>query len=726
MTDAYNAAPPQQGTLQSALFPQGPTDHMPTPIQGGTPPGQASASGIVRGTPETTEERKALVNNLIAQVKEAKKKHEKAFKRMRQDMRFTRKQLPSETEDDDRPKVNIVQRHVKNQVAVLYAKNPTFLASRRKTLDYSIWDGKRSSLEQAAQGMAQAMQAGQPIPPDVEALLADVQGAVTREQMLDKVAKTAKLMFEYSIDEQSPPFKAQAKQVVRRTVTCGVGYFKLAFQRQLTPRPDTESRLQDITDRIAQIEVLRADIADGETDPHSAEVEELRLAQEAIQAEPGIVVREGLVIDYPRATAIIPFIGCTQLAVGFPGAPAVAEEFMMDVAEIKKVYGVDVGENFTGYTDGGGLMGARETSKADKKGLVWEIYHRETGLKYCVCDGYPDFLHEPGAPELGYIGPFYPFFPLVFNQVEDDEEIFPESDVRLLRSSQREINRKREGVRQHRIANRPLYVGKKGMFEEEDTKNLASAAAHDVILLEGMEQGQKVADMIQAIAKVGVDPNLYETSTDLTDVQLIVGSQEADLGPAKGDGSATQSAIASQGRMTSISSNADDLDDVLTELAKAGGQVLFAEMSAETVKQVCGPGATWPTLDRQTIAEAILLTVQAGSSGRPNKEQDLANLERTMPFLIQIPGIDPTWLGKLVITTLDARIDLDEAFTAGLPSVTTMNRQTQPGTGDPATDPNAQGDQGGQNAPNNDQSTGGAQPGMPAPTTQQPNAGSPV
>jgi hypothetical protein len=69
----------------------------------------------------------------------------------------------------------------------------------------------------------------------------------------------------------------------------------------------------------------------------------------------------------------------------------------------------------------------------------------------------------------------------------------------------------------------------------------------------------------------------------------------------------------------------------------------------------------------------LLLEVEAGSSGRPNKAADIANFERLAPTLLQIPGIDPTWLAKEAIKRMDDGLDLSEAVRAALPSIVAMN-----------------------------------------------------
>ena len=91
---------------------------------------------------QTGEDRKALVKKLIANIKAAKKHHEPAYKRVREDMDFAYrygvgKQWPDQTEGSDSYIANIVQRHINPRVAALYAKNPTVVAKRAPRLDFA-------------------------------------------------------------------------------------------------------------------------------------------------------------------------------------------------------------------------------------------------------------------------------------------------------------------------------------------------------------------------------------------------------------------------------------------------------------------------------------------------------------------------------------------------------------------------------------------------------------
>jgi hypothetical protein len=179
------------------------------------------------------------------------------------------------------------------------------------------------------------------------------------------------------------------------------------------------------------------------------------------------------------------------------------------------------------------------------------------------------------------------------------------------------------------------------------------------------------------------------------DILKVVGSQEANMGGTSNGTTATEVSVAEGSRVSSIQSNIDDLDDMLSSMAISAGQVMLKYYNEETVKKIAGPGAVWPLFDMQTISEEIFMQIEAGSSGRPNKAQEISNFERIAPLIMQIPGISPEWLAKQAITRLDDKMDITDAFVAGIPSVVAMNAQSKPTAGgDAESNPDEQGDEG--------------------------------
>jgi len=649
------------------------------------------STGMVREVnPGLSQSRRSLVREWADKVLRAKKHWEAAHKAMRDDMDFFMGKQWRHG-NGDKYVANIVQRHVQQRVASLYAKNPKAIARRRETIDFLLWDGNPGTLQaaQAASDLS-VRETGFPNPQSI-AMLQDVQRGFEARARADKVAKTLEIVFRHTVEMQN--MKQSMKQLVRRVCVTGVGFVKVGFHRVMGKRPEDVEKITDITEQLVMMNRLMADSVDGKFDQDHAKAEQLRLLLAELQSKEDYIVDEGLVFDFPQSHSIVIDPRCRQLK-GFIGADWVAQEFILSLDEIKDIYGVDLGTAYTRQEETGQIYGQDDDKKKRDCELarVWEIYSKTDGIKYVVADGYPEFLQEPSAPEIK-IKRFWPFFTLTFNEVENDREIYPPSDVALLRPIQEEYNLARQRLREHRNANRPLYVTPVGSLSPEDIQKLQVREANEVVQLQAIQAGQAVDQVLQAVKPVPIDPSLYDTSMLIEDMLRVVGSQEANLG-GTGGGTATEVSVAESSRMSALGSNVDDLDEFLSEIARASGQVLLTMMDPMTAQKLAGQGAVWPTLSAQQIADELILEIEAGSSGRPNRAAEIANFERLAPILLQIPGIDPHWLAKEAIKRMDDGMDLQDAIGSSLPSIVAMNAQKQLATGNISSDPNAQGQEG--------------------------------
>ena len=296
----------------------------------------------------------------------------------------------------------------------------------------------------------------------------------------------------------------------------------------------------DSQTQLQFVQRVSADLADGVLTLDSPEAEQMKLVIQALGQTPEIVMREGLTFSWPKSTAIIPDESCVTLR-DFLGCEWVAEEYCLTPDEIQTTYKVDVGKNYTSYdrNDAGSDYESQRPavrnndmpgSGSQDKGyaLVWEIFNKTDGLVYVVCDGYPDFLREPAEPEF-YTDRFWPWFLVAFN--ETDGEVWPQSDVSLVRPMQLEINRSRQGLREHRFANRPKIGYAEGVLSAEDIDSLKNPPANALIAISGLQPGQSVDMLLQAIKGVPIDPNLYQTNETFQDMLRVAGDQQADLGP---------------------------------------------------------------------------------------------------------------------------------------------------------------------------------------------------
>jgi len=625
--------------------------------------------------------RQNLVNDLLSRVEAGKDAHKDAFKRMKRDMDLVYHGYDPDEWAGDKYVVNIAQRHVQQRTAALYAKNPRCVAKRRQRLMYRLWDGSPQMLEDARAASAAAEQAMQPVPEAVQMVLAEYDEVAAENAKLDKIARTLEILFSYFMAEAQPTFKAQMKALVRRMLTTGVGYVKLGFQREMKRRPEISARMNDVQVRLDHLRRLAHEAAEGEIGENDAEMEELMLSMKALADEPQMIVREGLLFDFPDSNAIIVDPRCKQLR-GFIGARWIAHQMFFTPEEIEEIYDKDVRGCYTGYTVKGRSHDSSQrqltvSSEGKKPGpeegmvCVYEIYDKPSGLVYTVAEGFKDFLVEPAEPELK-LETFWPVFALVCNEVEHDKEIYPPSDVHLLRAQAAEYNRARQGLREHRKANRPVYMTPAGKLEEEDRAKLQARNAHDVITVQGLAAGEKSEDVVVPLKTHGIDPNLYEVKTIFDDVQLAVGAQEANFGGTAG-ATATETSVAESSRMSALGAQVDELDSFMSDVARAAGAIMFQQMSAEQVRKIAGQGAVWPELTAQEAADEIQLEIEAGSTGKPNQAAELRNIERVLPYIIQIPGIKPEWLAKEVLKRMDDKLDLDAALAEGVQSIVAMN-----------------------------------------------------
>ncbi len=681
--------------------------------------------------PEPTESEKAMAKKWLAEIADSEKHLKKRFKQMRDDQDFTYKygigaQWPGQTEASDEYIANIVQRHISTGVASLYAKNPKAVFKRRIRLEYALWDGSEKAITDALNSLQTSMQSLQPAPPEALALLQDIQDAETTRKQMEKMGKTLEILFNYYMKEGSPTFKASMKQLVRRVKTCGIGYVRPSYQRLMEKKPEQLARLADAMSQLKNLEELQKDLAEGEIEKNDAEMAEIQATIDSLNDD-AIVIREGLTFDFPKSTSIIFDKRCTQV-VGWIGCGWVAERWYLSPEEIEAIWGCELGKDYTSYDyDSKGDMPVRQEGDGGKDSLacVYMRYDKRTGCIGVVCEGYEGFIEKPHAPDVK-IEAFFPWFPLAFNQIEHEQDVIPPSDVTLIRPQQKEKNRAREALRKHRMSNIPRTVHSAGSLEAKDIENLKQAPEYgSSIPLNGLADGQSVTDLLQPFPTAPIDPNFYDTSATERDVEQVIGSQQADMGGGGGN-SATQVSVEESSRVSSIDSNIDDLNEHLTEIAKASGQIMLRNMSKQMVVEIVGKGAVWPELSYEDVIKEVWLEVQAGSSGRPNRTKDIADLERLIPILVQIPGASKA-VGMRAIELADDTGEMKESYeeslAMGIPSIQALNAQAgsmQPSTGDPATDPNQQGAQGARNAPAAhissaaSQGVKGAQPAYPA------------
>ena len=632
------------------------------------------------------------VSMWLARINKAKTRWEPDFNRMRMNQEFAYGFQWNEQQllDDDRYISNVVLKAINRGVAKIYAKNPTVESKRRPRRDFALWDGRLETIENMLMRMMQS-----PMDMEAQAVLADFEHGMMWRQQVEDVGDTLSILYQYMIDSQKPSFKRQLKKLVRRVRTCGVGYCKLQFERRDTgsDAPYTSAIDTSMQMRAKRAAFLLEQVSDGKLDPDSPLLEDVNDLINSLmysqQEGEDQDIPERLVFDFPAATSIIPDWRCRSIE-DFDGCHWLAEEFVIPLNELNTFFGTDisVGGDVSLYQDEGQPLTNRmmpgttkENPELALKPLVslYQVYDLDTKSSFYVVKGWPAFVRKP-SPLTPCTRRFWPLFSLTFNAVEMEPGLrgscFPPSDVQLMKSPQKERNRSRQAWRKHRRANAPRWLAAAGALDPDSKKRLMLAREHDVTEVNSVGAVPDPSKLISAVPTQPMDPSLYETQSVENDIMYATGDQAADIGPAQPDVTATVGSIAAQAKATEISSEIDDLDDFLSDMAESGGEMLLKEASEETVVRVVG-NAVWPSNNRREYIQQLYLKTKAGSSGRPNKAIDLSNWQIVAPVLQQA-GANPKFMVEETIRRVDDTLDAADAFPLVPPKSTQMSNAAQP------------------------------------------------
>jgi hypothetical protein len=626
---------------------------------------------------------KTYVKSLVASIKKDEGKWEPQYKRMRKNLAFVASlQHPGQKRiDENRYVVNFVNRLVAMKVSTLYARNPKAIATRRKRRDFRLWSGKQEDLMQAGMAVQSALQMGTMPPQQAWALLQDWEKGIERREFIKNIGETFEIVYQYQIDTQEPEFKSQMKQLVWRTCVCGVGYVRVNLCREYENELTTSETRTNIEDRLKAAQGILEKLQKGNVQDSDSAHERLRILVESLDHDSKSYsgdLKERLVFDFPNSTSIIPDSHCRSLR-DFTGCHRLAEAFVYPIDYVNDFFSVDIkaSAGVVHYNKSGQEYSAKNDPKVTKEKIhikVYEVWDRDTKTNCIVCDGWDQYVRKP-QPLDPCTRRFWPVFALTFNHVETEGECdaspFPPSDVDLMKSAQIEWNRSRNELAKHRRANKPQYIYQKGALSNEDKDNLVGAESSEAIELNSVDPD--VSKIIQPLQKLPIDPALYDTNPLKEDSLVATGAQEANMGPAQPNVTATVGTIAEQSRNTVSASNVDDLDDMLSAMAEAGGEMIFRGFDRETIIKIAGDGGIWPLSNTEDFVDELYLQIQAASSGRPNKAIDSANMERLGPLIMQAAQMPPQMqktiqaLIREVVKRLDDQLDPNEFFPDPIP-----------------------------------------------------------
>ncbi len=491
--------------------------------------------------------------------------------------------------------------------------------------------------------------------------------------------------------------KRTAKQAIRDVQTSRVAVVKVGYQTDYYRDPIVYRRIEDMQKKMAELRGNAEQMDDTENTEEDKDAlnQQMENQIKALQAKVEVVRAEALIIDpipiddfridpnidnlirYREAKwmAHASYLEPTELQAKFEGTDnddvKKFNKYARNAAGIPERMGHELAAEFTtGQPD--------EDTELVELCLVWEYWEKTSNTVYNWAEGGEDWLREPHQPEL--LGQrWFPFFVLGFNWMDSSVE-FPTSDVELLENLGREYDSIRRQGFAHRKLSKPHFIADKSRIgDKADIESFSVSTLGEVTLINA--GGQDPNSVFRPAEQPPYNPQVYDTTNIRTDIEMQSGLGDAQRGTVMRAKTATEATIQQDGLGSRTDDKRDEVEDWITDMAKYAAEVLIQSMTLQRAMRIAGPRAFWPEIKREELFTMVEVEITAGSTGKPDKERDLAQWMQIAPMLDQwqqqvmqargqgVPDKENGTI-QLIIETfkrLDERVPI-EKFLPGVPN----------------------------------------------------------
>lgn len=454
--------------------------------------------------------------------------------------------------------------------------------------------------------------------------------------------------------------KTRGKTAVRYALTNTVGYAKVIYQRDRKEDPSIRNRINDTQDNIELINRLieETQAEGGQADDHEAKLEELKLLVESLEKQVEIVTAEGLVVDVINPKDLIVLDASYNDVDDFAQAPAIAHRIKITVGEYKNRFQKDPPSGCKTYLGDKDKESKGEVAQDDHILYLFEVWSLQDLTIYTLCDGYNGYVREPLQPvTLG--AQWYPFFALQFRRIANVK--YPYSMVEQLMELGDEYNRRRTAAAEHKRKNRAIrLLNKSSSISDQEINAINDRGDSTQVIGVTSDPNQPLANQITSLPEIPYNPQMYDTSDILFDIETVSNAQDAASGAIRTAKTATEAEIASSGQQSRTSEMLDVLEDWLSDISTYSAQLLLQNVNAEMIKQRFGEASVWPELDKKDLFGMVNIKIRAGSTSKPNRmrERDqwiqlLPELKEGVQMLMQAKQTGNVMLEKLTVNLLE-------------------------------------------------------------------------
>jgi hypothetical protein len=458
--------------------------------------------------------------------------------------------------------------------------------------------------------------------------------------------------------------KKPARKGVRSVLSNGEGWFKATMVSEKRPQPEVETALNDAQEThariLAQIKLME-DPQNQDPETLEAEKAEKEALIEELEEKLELAVNKMFVIDYVETenVQVSTDINCIE---NYTDADWIGNEIYIcddddalarfprltaqDMKSAKKYYQRAPKELTTRDMDNilpQGSMTAESaqafttnTSSQESPSFVRvvEIWDRRDKQIRTMVDGIHKWAKEPYPPPYP-TSRFYPYFYFAFYEV--DGQRHAQSLSWRLYKLQDEYSSCRSNFRLTRERSIPGVLFNATMLDEVEARKLTESKSQEYTALRPSDPSTPLANLFAPKPVQSIDMRLYDPTLILNDMERISGVQEALSAAANSPGNpktATEANIQQSGTQARTTSDRDNLEAMLTDLALYTAQQALQCLETRDVQRMAGSKAFWPAgMDVEDLFTLVEITIEAGSTGKPRQSTDMQAWSTILPLI---------------------------------------------------------------------------------------------
>ena len=457
--------------------------------------------------------------------------------------------------------------------------------------------------------------------------------------------------------------KKTARKGVRSVLSNGEGWFKATMVSDKRPQPEVEKALNDAQETHARLIAQQKLLEDPQNqDPETLEAEkaekESLIAE--LQEKLELAVNKMFVIDYVETeniqvstdiNSIDGYLNADWIGneVYYTKEDAAAQFPRLSNEDLKsaKIYSQRPPKELTTRDIDNvlpqGMLTAEsaqafttQTSENQSQAFlrVVEIWDRRDKQIRTLIDGVKKWAKEPFAPPYP-TSRFYPYFYFAFYEV--DGQRHAQSLSWRLYKLQDEYSSSRSNFRLTRERSIPGVLFNATMLDEVEAKKLTESKSQEYTALRPSDPAAPIGNLFAPKPVQGIDMRLYDPTLILNDMERISGVQEALSAAINGPGNpktATEANIQQSGTQARTTSDRDNLEGMLTDLAQYTAEQSLQCLETRDVQRLAGKKAFWPAgMDIEDLFTLVEVTIEAGTTGKPRQQTDMQSWSTILPLV---------------------------------------------------------------------------------------------